>query len=512
MVDLWTRMSSLTQSNQDKWDVELDWIISSKLFVGVRVNIGMAGSYGTLTGEDRDLARNPSSANTKRLEYVLRRLASNKLMVQLGLGGDGPNNTITEWKALNSTVQWDDVKRPPLGDDDGTGLGKVVKQSAYIKNEAIKKMRDVYLSYGLNPYDYCILELGNEPAIGGAGAPPSGSTFYTDFTPLSYTTNLGRWDNASDVTGSPAATKGATYIEFLSREIKQLNALDDGFKGWLCVAPTFAGARLAVIGSPASLDCELGSFDRANSAGEKWVDLVQQKNRLILGLNCYYSAFDALSTGVHPELYVWPSLGPVEYADIAVNGFDYRGLKSGDEACIVAKIAMIRGTFRNLTSSNLVQNRLAKFPIVISEAGVANWRMGMTDTPSSGSPPTPVGSMDANYYVNDQIVGEAQLAYLDALRGLDVEHVIHFTTSDAVSGYSGTNWKERYGLFLFDIDKDVDYSTSPFLQAVKTYSAMLPWLRRAELAQTTSDTSITNANKGAFWGLGFQKGDSEEVP
>lgn len=510
MVDLWTRMSSLTQSNQDKWDVELDWIISSKLFVGVRVNIGMAGSYGTLTGEDRDLARNPSSANTKRLEYVLRRLASNKLMVQLGLGGDGPNNTITEWKALNSTVQWDDVKRPPLGDDDGTGLGKVVKQSAYIKNEAIKKMRDVYLSYGLNPYDYCILELGNEPAIGGAGAPPSGSSFYTDFTPLSYTTNLGRWDNASDVTGSPAATKGATYIEFLSREIKQLNALDDGFKGWLCVAPTFAGAKLAVIGSPASLDCELGSFDRANSAGEKWVDLVQQKNRLMLGLNCYYSAFDALSTGVHPELYVWPSLGPVEYADIAVNGFDYRGAKSGDEACIVAKIAMIRGTFRSLTSSNLVQNRLAKFPIVISEAGVANWRMGMTDTPSTNS----VGSMDANYYVNDQVVGQAQLAYLDLLRELDVQSVIHFTASDAVVGsYStGINWKERYGLFTNVVDKDIDYTLSTFLPKT-TYSAILPWVGRAALAQTSSDdNNFPNASKGAFWGLGFEKGDYENVP
>lgn len=482
MAELWTRMSSATTSNKWKTDIELEWIVAQRCFTGVRVNIGMSGTNAN------DVAYS-TTANTANIEYIVRRLAACGLKLQLGLGGEGPPIN-DNWKAYNknagTATAWKSVKRPPLGNDGAGDLTAIVDRSALLKNEVIAKVVEIYVSYGLDPSKYIYLELGNESAIGGAGAPPFNDPYYSAFL-LDYVTGTtadeGLWELPSDfgVGYTGQAYDGAAFLEFFTIELAQLDLL-----GLPCVGPAFTAKKLSV---------ELSSFDQAATTGDNWIDLVRANNMLSYGLNCYYNAFDLETTGIHPELYVWPTLGPVEYAEMAIDGFDHRGIDSGDSQCIQYKINLLRGNAR-------INNNV----VTITEAGVHTRFLGMADDKTT----YPVGSRDANYYLNYEIVGQARLAYLDKLRELEVDRVIHFTVSDTFTTYSNPTfssgpWKEVYGEIRGDIQIDV----LPTL-VNRTYMSAMAWAKRFGLPETSRDPLVTFGNKGAFWNKGVRKGDDEE--
>lgn len=486
MADLWARMSALTTANLHKWDIELSWILATKMFTGVRVGIGISGE------NVNDLVFDPYDPNYSNLEYVLHRLASNGLKVLLGIGGEGPPKTSTEWKGFNDNLEWDDVKRPPRGTSNGSTVDdSLLIQLVGIKNGCIVKAIEIYQSYGLNPYDYVVIELGNEAAIGGAGAPASGSDFYTTFG-LSFTTDKGLWDAPADVSGSPPITAGATFLDYFTVEAGYME-----FPVRLrCIGPIFAANRLVPQGGSVS---ETTSYWRS-VGGDNWIDIYRQKCDLIWGLNCYYDTFDQNTGGAHPQLYVWPTLGPMEYADLALNGFDGEGARGDDGLCIKLKLARLRKPVE--VSMGVFKNFIGDSPIVITEAGVHYRYMGMTDDPSTQS----VGDRDASYFVNYQVVGQATLAYLDALRELDVPWVTFYTVADPISEYSGNGWRDRFGIMQGDITD----ASRPDIQSEFVYSGAIPWALRSGLG--TTDRSISVNDQGTYWNKKFVKGADENVP
>lgn len=481
MAELWARISSLTYANRVKWDIELSWILATRMFSGVRANIALSGTA------EEDLAYDPDGPNYSMVEYVAHRLASNGLRFQLGLGGEGPPPGNGNWQTINAGNTWLDVKRPPLGPTDD-----LVQVVATIKSEIIARVVSIYESYGLDPYFYVIVEFGNELAIGGAGGPPSGSTFYTA-SGLSFTTDKGLWDAPADVTGSLTTTQGATGLAFLTKEAGYI-----AFPMRLqCIAPIFAANRLVPQSGSVS---ETTSYWRS-VGGENWIDILRAKCDLIWGLNCYYDTFDQNTGGVHPQLYVWPTLGPMEYADLALNGFDGEGAKGDDGLCIKKKIANLRAPVE--VSTGVFKNFIGGSPIVLTEAGVHYRYMGMTDDPSTQS----VGDRDASYFVNYQVVGQATLAYLDALRELDVPWVTHYTVADPISSYaSSTAWRDRFGIMQGNITD----ASRPALQSEFVYSGAIPWALRSGLG--TTDRSIAANDQGTYWNKEFVKGADENVP
>ena len=77
-------------------------------------------------------------------------------------------------------------------------------------------------------------------------------------------------------------------------------------------------------------------------------------------------------------------------------------------------------------------------------------------------------SYDRTRRLNYEELGRYRLAYLDALRELDVEAVVFYTASDTNS----TNLEDQYGTFNDDIGTAND----------QTYSADIPFARRAGLS------------------------------
>ncbi|HMS56580.1 MAG TPA: hypothetical protein PKA27_14395 [Fimbriimonadaceae bacterium] len=480
MAELWTRISSLTYANRVKWDIELSWILATKMFSGVRVNIGLAGN------DSDDIVFDPGAPNYLMVDYVAHRLASNGLRIQLGIGGDGPPKD-GDWVNYNSSVTWNSVKRPPLGPADA-----LVIAVTDIKSEVIRRVVEIFQSYGLDPYHYVIIEFGNELAIGGAGAPESGSSFYTNFG-LSFTTHKGLWDAPADIGSPPAVTNGATALQYLTKEAGYVV-----FPVRLqCIAPIFAANRLVPQSGSVS---ETTSYWRSVS-GENWIDLLRAKCDLIWGLNCYYDTFDQNTGGVHPQLYVWPTLGPMEYADIALNGFDGEGARGDDGLCIKKKIANLRAPVE--VSTGVFKDFIGGSPIVLTEAGVHYRYMGMTDDQTNES----VGDRDAAYFVNYQVVGQATLAYLDALRELDVPWVTHYTVADPISSYAGsTAWRERFGIMQGNISD----ASKPALQSDAVYSGAIPWAHRSGLG--TTDRTVSLSDQGTYWNKEFVTGVDENVP
>lgn len=169
-AELWTRMSSLTWENRGHWELELEMILACNEVTGVRVNIGMSGEdyeHDIAAGDAPDT--NPNLTN---LEYVVRRIAACGLKLLLGLGGDGPPMSEEFWVILAGGT-WLDVKRPPL-----TASLDFVSATRSLKQKVIDKVDEIYRSFGLSPYDYVFLELYNEGAIGGAGAPADGNVLH----------------------------------------------------------------------------------------------------------------------------------------------------------------------------------------------------------------------------------------------------------------------------------------------------------------------------------------------
>lgn len=338
-----------------------------------------------------------------------------------------------------------------------------------MKQKIIDRVDEIYRSYGLNPADYVFLDLWNEPAIGGAGAPPDG-TFYTN-AGMTYSTSIGKWDASADYSGF-ATNEGAPFIEFFTRELEGLD-----FKGMTCVSPTFTAI---------SISTELSTFDVAATNGKKWIDVCRTNpgfSNLIFGINCYYNAFSLGTTGIEPEFYVEANLGPVEYAEMAVYGNDYRGADSGDGQCIARKIALLRANAR-----------IARNKIAIVEAGVQPTYMGMKDssTPS-------VGSMSFNYSVNLQTVGQAQLEFLDLLLEQDIVFVGHFTITNVSTAFT-----QFYGF----LRSEADISPIPNAPDQRQTAVYVAWARRFGLPLT----ALVSGDYGVFFGTDIKKGDSEVLP
>lgn len=465
MAELWTRIGSATNANKNRTDIELELIIATGLFTGVRVNIGMSAEIAVV----------PTVPDLTYIGYVLRRLAAAGLKVQIGLGGDGPPMN-TAWKAFNGTLPWNSKKRPPIGGDE-----EFPYNTGAIKTAVIDLAIEIYYSYGLEPYDYIILELYNEPAVGGAGAPPpdgGGDTFYAT-SGIDYATSIGLWDSEGDYDPSWDPEDGASFIEYFSTEMFYLET-----RGLRCIAPTFAAK---------DLENELATMDTVPVMGLLWYDTVRVKSPLLFGLNSYYNAFSDGTAVLNQDQFVWPTIGPVRYAGMAVFGRDRRGLKSNDPQCALARIALLR-------TSPII----GMTPIVIVEAGVTPRFLGMTDLPDTQV----IGDRDQTYFVNFQVVAEATLAYLDGLLGHSgAPWVIHFSASDAITTYSGTFWKELWGFFL----STATIGAIPSPASQLTYSASLPWLRRAGLPTTSPDATLPHADRGSFWGHDFERGEDENV-
>ncbi|HMS55474.1 MAG TPA: hypothetical protein PKA27_08745 [Fimbriimonadaceae bacterium] len=469
MVNLWARMTSAAPRydggvplNFSRWEAELQWILAHRQFTGVRFNIGLSDSdgIGTSTG----------TIDTSFVEYLLHRLASNGLKVQLDIGGEGPNPANSGWQTLNGTggTPWDSVKRPPLGPSDAV-LNRIVE----IKQEVIDLAIGVYESYGLVPYDWIYIGIGNEPAIGSAGAPVSGSAFYTTFG-ITYSTSIGKWDK---FTAGANAAKGCSFIEFLTKEVDLLD-----FHGLRVIAPTFASEALSV---------ELGTdgFDQDWTTGYNWIDVVRKKTELIYAINLYYEVFDNNIGGTHAFNYVWPTCGPVRFARVALDGFDGRGYKSQDTVCVKKKLELLRA-----------EPRIGDSRIVVTEAGVNYLILGQ-DAPGTSTTPT----RTASYFINYKRTMEATLAYLDSLRELDQEflHVTWYTITNATED---SDLDQRYGVFSYEMSN----ANSPSLQLLKTYTGAQVWARRAGLPTTSLDlTPAYTPEKGNYWHKEFLKGDDE---
>lgn len=293
---------------------------------------------------------------------------------------------------------------------------------------------------------------------------------------MTYATSIGKWDIAGDYS-SFAPSEGAAWLEYFTREVEGLD-----FLGMRVVSPTFTAI---------DLDEELATFDRAATNGKKWIDVVRANDgfvELIFGINCYYEGFDKRTTGLHPELYAAPNLGPVEFAEMALYGDDYRGAKSGDGQCILRKLAKLRE-----------EPRIGRSRIGICESGVNPLQMGMAG--DSGSPS--LGDMSFYYFVNFQKVGEAQLMVWDGLRQQDLAFVCHFSLTNVSSA-----WSQFYGLYKYDID----VSIPPTLQVEKTFATWLAWAKREGLPLSVI---VDNTNPppsdvgGAFYQRTLKKGDYE---
>lgn len=401
-------MASASTPNIPRWGLEVSWMASRKMFAGARVGIGFSDE-----GAD-GIALNPASPNFDNLNRILDLLIASNLKCQLGIGGDGPPN-IPAWHSLAGTVSdWPYSKRPPVGT-----ANALVNATADIKNQAIELMVNRYRGAGLDPFEYCKVEIWNEPARGGAGAPPEG----TGYWPALPTLPIGTWDSATNDPGASGAYD--TINDYLNEEVPQLD-----FQCLRVIAPGFTAAMLDQ--STNGLNRELDTYDVDATA---WMDAVAATVEPSWGLNCYYSLEDANI-----------ALGAALYAERAVWGRDLRLEGSDDLNCMAYRINQIREEIEPPTCG--------KTRITICEAGINPILLGMVDDPD-------LVQRQLNYYE----LGRARLAYLDALRQLDVEAVILYTASDTDSA----SVSDHYGAF------DENLGTSGDV----TYSAEIPFAQRA---------------------------------
>ncbi len=401
-------MASASTVNSVRWGLEVSWIASRKMFAGVRVGIGFSDEGGD------GVALNPASPNFDNLNRILDLLISAKLKCQLGIGGDGPPN-IPAWHTLAGTVgDWPYNKRPPIGT-----ANALVNAAADIKNQAIELMVGRYRAAGLDPFEYCKVEIWNEPARGGAGAPAETESYW----PALPTLPIGTWDSFSNDPGASGAYD--TINDYLNVEVPQLD-----FQCLKVIAPGFTAKMIDQ--STNGLYEELETFDVDATA---WMDAVAATVEPSWGLNCYYSLEDANI-----------ALGAALYAERAVWGRDLRLEGSEDKNCIAYRINQIR--------DEIVAPECSKTRITICEAGINPVLLGMVDDPD-------LVQRQLNYYE----LGRARLAYLDALRQLDVESVILYTASDTDSAALG----DQYGAFNENLGTTGDV----------TYSAEIPFAQRA---------------------------------
>lgn len=411
-------MASATVANSQRWPREVGWIATRRMFSGVRVNIGLSDLDGSAIAVD------PNSPNFDNLNLIFDLLIAARLKCQLGIGGDGPpNNNAWRMLASGTTTAWSHNKRPPKGV--GNGL---VDKAAEIKSAAIGVMFDRYAAAGLDPFQYCAVEMWNEPARGGAGAPPKLDPYWTTGTLY----DEGTWDSPSN-DPSPSATDYTTFAEYMSLEAPQID-----FRCLPIVAPSFTSAMLDQSTNGLAEEL-LTCLDDADD----WLEVYRSSPTPTWGINCYYGLSDSSI-----------SLGARLFANRAVNGRDLRLESTSDKNAIIRRLAEVR-TF-------LDTNQLPCRPegITICEAGVQPTHLGMSTTIASRS-------RKLNYFE----LGRARLEYLDRLRQMSVDRVILYTASDT----SSTAITDRYGAFTDDLGTTNE----------ETYSAEIPFSQRAGISTLT---------------------------
>ena len=137
---------------------------------------------------------------------------------------------------------------------------------------------------------------------------------------------------------------------------------------------------------------------------------------------------------------------PPSFAHRAVYGRDNRVASSSDVNAITRR-------FDDMRASLPMTNGVG---FTICEAGVSPVHVGMT------------AATDRTRRLNYEELGRHRLAYLDALRMLDVQRVIFYTASDTES----TDLEDQFGTFNDEIGTAND----------QTYSADVPFARRAGLS------------------------------
>ncbi len=407
-AERWCRMSSASTANVDRWATEVAWI-NSRGFVGVRVNIALADA------DSSGLAYNAASPNYSNPETVLDLIIGAGLKCQLGIGGDGPPVNSSWYSGVGGYGSaWPYPKRPPAG---ATGI-PVIEKTAEIKSACIALMFDKYRDAGYNPFDYCFVELGNEPARGGAGAPDEMSGFW----PGSYTTfKIGTWDSPGTYDPPGASTPYMTFCEYFNLEMPLID-----FKGLRLIAPTFA-----CIPDGQDLNGLTQELATCLSNSTDWLPIFKATFKPMWGVNLYYSLYEA-------EV----ALGASLYAHRAVYGRDLRVERTEDANSAVYRLQQIR----DWIDPDAVE------AIRICETGVQpNFLRMSTDMDNR--------LRKLNYFE----LGRARLELLDLLVEQDVDGVILFTATD---DEPSSDPDKQFGVFNDDLGT---------VAAEQTYSAEIPF-------------------------------------
>lgn len=404
-AELWTRISTAKYEFEDRWETEIAWAASRK-FTGVRVNIGMSA----------DIRPDPSlpcdfTCNDRIFDLLTR----HRLKCQLGIGGEGPRFD-SDWFTWGGGA-WDYPKRPILG-----AANAVVIATAETKSLCIERMFIAYHQRGFDPLKWCKVELGNEPARGGAGAPQKDDDYWlsgsTDFA-------IGTWDSTVNDPAPtlPTTPVYTTFCEYFNEELPLIELMD-----LPVIAPSFTSNMIDRDTNGISREIETCFED-----SDKWLPAFRSANSPSWGINCYYDL-----------QFAEVSLGPSLFAERVVRGRDLRLEGTTDVNAVVERLAAIRNMGEYRSSEG----------IVICEAGINPVQYGMN------------GSLgDRKRLLNYGELGRARLAYLDMLRELDVEAVILYTASDEDS----TDLLDQYGVLTDEVGTSND----------QTYAAEVAFGQRA---------------------------------
>lgn len=104
--------------------------------------------------------------------------------------------------------------------------------TADIKSQCIALVFNRYLADGLDPLGYVRIELGNEPANGGSGAPTAASGYW-GATPIGY------WDSSAIDPAPGGGWVYSTFLEYFNIEYFQVDYL-----GLPLISPTFTARTI----------------------------------------------------------------------------------------------------------------------------------------------------------------------------------------------------------------------------------------------------------------------------
>lgn len=408
-AERFTRISSASNEMSNRWATEIAWAYSRK-FVGCRVNIAISA----------ELRPDPDDAcDFTNLDEIFDNLTQNGLKCQLGIGGESPPQN-EDWEVLTGT--WTYAKRPPVGD---TGT-EMAEKTAETKSLAIDRMVRWYTRRGLNPKEYCSVELGNEPGRGGAGAPKESDGYW----PTLPTLPKGTWDSP---TNDPGATGSySTFCEYFNVEMPLIDT-----QCLHIIAPTFASLWVDEVTN--GLHQELLTC-LAN--GDDWLAKFRSECDRSWGLNCYYD-LGMLDISLGAEL----------YAFLVINGRNQTPYEPINPSTPV--------------DPNAIRSRLAKInawtsfrgeEISICEAGICPLQLGMEN-------PADQAEYNRKRRINYFELGRARLACIDGLCELPVKRVDLYTASDTPDS---DELGDQYGAF-----------TGDFTVKNRTYSAEIPFGMRA---------------------------------